>query len=305
MTPPVIVVRDLAKWYASGPAVDGLSFIVPAGSVTAFLGPNGAGKTTTIRALLGLVHADRGEALVLGRPFSRLENPLRSVGVLLDGAGFHPARTARKHLRAVAAAAGIAPGRADEVLEVVDLGAAADRRVGGFSLGMRQRLGLATALIGDPELLVLDEPANGLDPAGMRWLRDFLTSFAASGRSVLVSSHVLSEVALVADEVVVIHRGRLVEQTSTDRLTTASVVVVRSPSAERLRRALVARGAAATLVGEDQLEVPAASVELVGSVAADEHVVLHGLGERTSTLEDVFLDLTARKEEHDAIAAAQ
>jgi ABC-2 type transport system ATP-binding protein len=205
----------------------------------------------------------------------------------------------------VAAAARAAPGRVDQVLEVVDLGAVADRRVGGFSLGMRQRLGLATALIGDPELLVLDEPANGLDPAGMRWLRDFLTSFAASGRSVLVSSHVLSEVALVADEIVVIHRGRLVEQTSTDRLTTASVVVVRSPSPDRLRRALVARGVAATLVGEDQLEVPGAPVELVGSVAADEHVVLHGLGERTSTLEDVFLDLTARKEEDDAIAAAQ
>ena len=305
MAPPVIVIRDLAKWYASGPAVDGLSFTVPAGSVTAFLGPNGAGKTTTIRALLGLVHADRGESLILGRPFSRLENPLSRVGVLLDGAGFHPARTARKHLRAVAAAARAAPGRVDEVLEVVDLGAAADRRVGGFSLGMRQRLGLATALIGDPELLVLDEPANGLDPAGMRWLRDFLTSFAASGRSVLVSSHVLSEVALVADEVVVIHRGRLVEPTSTDRLTTASVVVVHSPSPDRLRRALVARGVAATLVGEDQLEVPGAPVELVGSVAADEHVVLHGLGERTSTLEDVFLDLTARKEEDDAIAAAQ
>jgi len=305
MAPPVIVIRDLAKWYASGPAVDGLSFTVPAGSVTAFLGPNGAGKTTTIRALLGLVHADRGESLILGRPFSRLENPLSRVGVLLDGAGFHPARTARKHLRAVAAAARAAPGRVDEVLEVVDLGAAADRRVGGFSLGMRQRLGLATALIGDPELLVLDEPANGLDPAGMRWLRDFLTSFAASGRSVLVSSHVLSEVALVADEVVVIHRGRLVEPTSTDRLTTASVVVVRSPNPDRLRRALVARGVAASLVGEDQLEVPGAPVELVGSVAADEHVVLHGLGERTSTLEDVFLDLTARKEEDDAIAAAQ
>jgi ABC-2 type transport system ATP-binding protein len=305
MTPPVIVVRDLAKWYASGPAVDGLSFIVPAGSVTAFLGPNGAGKTTTIRALLGLVHADRGEALVLGRPFSRLENPLRSVGVLLDGAGFHPARTARKHLRAVAAAARTSHHRVDEVLDLVDLSADADRRVGGFSLGMRQRLGLATALIGDPELLVLDEPANGLDPAGMRWLRDFLTSFAASGRSVLVSSHVLSEVALVADEVVVIHRGRLVEQTRTDRLTTASVVVVRSPDRERLRRALVSRGMDAALVGEDELEVPAAPVELVGRVAADERVVLHGLGERTSTLEDVFLDLTSRKEEDGALSPAQ
>ncbi len=212
MTLPPIEVSGLVKRFGAQRAVDDLSFAVPAGRVVGFLGPNGAGKTTTLRVLLGLVTADAGDARIGGRPFAELARPAETVGALLDGGLLHPGRSGRDHLRALARAADLPEARVGEVLRLVGLEAAADRRAGGYSLGMRQRLGLATALLGDPAVLVLDEPANGLDPQGIRWLRGLLRGLAAEGRAVLVSSHGLAEVARTADEVVVIHRGRSVLQ---------------------------------------------------------------------------------------------
>jgi ABC-2 type transport system ATP-binding protein len=205
-----IEVSGLTKHFGGLTAVDDLSFTVDAGTVTGFLGPNGAGKTTTLRMLLGLVRPDAGTALINGLAYQRLPQPAATVGAVLDAAGAHPARTARDHLRVHAMGADIDPGRIDEVLDVVELTAAADRRVGGFSLGMHQRLGLATALLGDPEVLILDEPTNGLDPAGVRWLRDLVRDLASRGRAVLVSSHLLAEVQHTVDHVVIVDHGRLV-----------------------------------------------------------------------------------------------
>jgi ABC-2 type transport system ATP-binding protein len=207
-----ITVDGLTKRFGAVAAVDDLSFEISGPSVTGFLGPNGAGKTTTLRMLLGLVAPDRGQALIEKRRYAELTDPVRIVGALLEATSFHPGRSARNHLRVVARAAGLPDGRVDEVLEQVGLADAARRRVGGFSLGMRQRLGLATALIGRPEVLVLDEPTNGLDPAGVRWLRNLLRDMAAEGCTVLVSSHLLAEVAQTVDRVLVIDRGRLVAE---------------------------------------------------------------------------------------------
>ena len=205
----VLSVRDLTKRYGDVVAVDGLTFALEPGTITGFLGPNGAGKTTTLRILLGLAQPTAGEALVFGRRYHELEHPTHRVGAVLESGDFDPGRSGRNHLRALALATGIGFDRVDELLALVELEAAADRAVRTYSLGMRQRLGLAGALLGDPELLLLDEPANGLDPAGVHWLRGFLRQFAASGRTVLVSSHVLAEVAQTVDAVVIIDRGRL------------------------------------------------------------------------------------------------
>ena len=206
----VVTVRSLTKRFGDIVAVDDLSFSLEAGTVTGFLGPNGAGKTTTLRLLLGLAEPTAGEALVFGRRYRDLDHPARRIGAVLESNDFHPGRTGRNHLRVLATAAQIPLGRVDEVLGRVELAAAADRRVRTYSLGMRQRLGLATALLGDPELLVLDEPANGLDPAGVHWLRGFLRRFAEQGRTVIVSSHMLAEAALTVDEVAIIDHGHLV-----------------------------------------------------------------------------------------------
>jgi ABC-2 type transport system ATP-binding protein len=204
-----LTVRGLHKRFGAVHAVDDLSFDVTSGHVTAFLGPNGAGKTTTLRILLGLVRQDRGEALIGGRTYARLTHPRRTVGAVLEATGFHPGRTGRDHLRVLAQVTRVSPSRVDEVLDQMHLTADADRRVRGYSLGMRQRLGLAAALLGSPDVLILDEPGNGLDPAGMAWLRGLLRELAAQGHTVLVSSHVLAEVAQTADHVVIIHRGQL------------------------------------------------------------------------------------------------
>jgi ABC-2 type transport system ATP-binding protein len=214
-----IEVRGLVKRFGAVTAVDGLSFVVRPGTVTGFLGPNGAGKTTTLRMLLGLVAPDAGTALIHGRSYLDLASPCSSVGAVLEATGFHPGRTARSHLRIQALAAGVDPSRAEDVLDLVDLSPAGNRRVGEFSLGMRQRLGLATALLADPDVLILDEPANGLDPEGVRWLRDLLRGFAAEGGTVLVSSHLLAEVAQTVDSVVIISRGRLVASGPVAELT--------------------------------------------------------------------------------------
>jgi ABC-2 type transport system ATP-binding protein len=206
----VLSAVDLTKRFADVTAVDHLSFDVPAGTITGFLGPNGAGKTTTMRLLLGLAAPTSGRALVFGRPYAELQRPGTRVGAVLEAADLHPGRTGRDHLRALAPLVDAGPGRVEEVLRLVDLTSSADRRARGYSLGMRQRLSLAAALLGDPELLVLDEPANGLDPEGVRWLRDFLHAFAAEGRTAFVSSHLLAEVAQTVDRVVIVDHGRLV-----------------------------------------------------------------------------------------------
>ncbi len=216
---PVVTVSSLTKRYGELVAVDDLTFSLEPGAVIGFLGPNGAGKTTTLRLLLGLAEPTAGEALVFGRRYRELDQPARRVGAVLESNDFDPGRSGGDHLRALALAAEIPRRRVDEVLELVELEAVADRRVKTYSLGMRQRLGLAAALLGDPELLVLDEPANGLDPAGVHWLRNFLRSFAEEGRSVLVSSHVLAEVAQAVDQVMIIDRGRLVAAARLDELT--------------------------------------------------------------------------------------
>lgn len=216
---PVVRIGSLSKRYGDVVAVDDVTFSLDAGTVTGLLGPNGAGKTTTLRLLLGLAEPDAGEALVFGRRYRDLDEPARRVGAVLESNDFHPGRSGRNHLRMLAMAAGIPPRRLEEALALVEIEAVADRRVKTYSLGMRQRLGLAGALLGDPELLVLDEPANGLDPAGVHWLRSFLHGFAARGGTVLVSSHVLAEVAQAVDQVVIIDRGRLVAMAPLDALT--------------------------------------------------------------------------------------
>jgi ABC-2 type transport system ATP-binding protein len=287
----VLVAEGLTKRYGKVLAVDDLSFQVRSGTITGFLGPNGAGKTTTLRIFLGLVHPTSGTATIDGQPYMRLEQPTR-VGAVLEATGFYPGRSGRDHLRAFATAGRIPGRRVDEVLTVVGLEGAANRRVGGYSLGMRQRLGIATALLGEPEILILDEPANGLDPDGIRWIREFMRGFVHDGRTVLVSSHVLAEVAQVADEVVIIDKGRLVAQASVAELTerTAGAVRVRSPQADRLRELL---GADATVESDGVLLVQGRTAAEVGELAAANAIVLHELVQETATLEQAFLELTA------------
>jgi ABC-2 type transport system ATP-binding protein len=288
----LIEVDALSKRFGRTQAVADLSFRVEPGSITGFLGPNGAGKSTTLRAILGLVHPDAGSATVLGVPYVGLDRPLHRVGAVLEASEVHPGRNGRNHLRVLAAAAGLPRSRVDEVLALVELSTAARRRVKGYSLGMRQRLGLASALLGDPEVLVLDEPANGLDPAGIRWLRDFLRALAAEGRTILVSSHVLAEVAQTVDRVVIIHRGRLVQQSSiADVLAGAQGgTVVRSPEPERLRGVLAANGGTVHAAGDGL--VVGLPPERVGELAAANGIVLHELRVEQATLEEVFLELT-------------
>ena len=289
----MIDVRGLSKRYGNVLAVDDLSFRAEPGTITGFLGPNGAGKSTTLRSALGLVHPDSGGVTVLGVPYQRLDKPLHRVGAVLEASEVHPGRSGRNHLRILATAAGIPRSRVDEVLGLVELSAAARRRVKGYSLGMRQRLGLASALLGDPEVLVLDEPANGLDPAGIRWLRDLLRSLAAEGRTVLLSSHVLAEVSQTVDRVVIIHRGKLVRQGSIAEVLAGAegATRVRSPDANRLAALLAARGSTVTDLGEGALAVDAPP-EQVGELAAANAVVLHELTVEQATLEEVFFELT-------------
>ena len=289
----MIEVEGLSKRFGKTQAVAGLSFRVEPGTITGFLGPNGAGKSTTLRSVLGLVHPDAGAATVLGVPYRKLDRPLHRVGAVLEASEVHPGRSGRNHLRVQAAAARLPRSRVEEVLTLVELSAAAKRRVKGYSLGMRQRLGLATALLGDPEVLVLDEPANGLDPAGIRWLRDLLRSLAAEGRTILVSSHVLSEVAQTADRVVIIHRGRLIQQATIAEVLAGAqgATRVRSPEATRLRDLLAAEGGTVTAVDGATLAADLPP-ERIGELAAANGIVLHELTVERATLEEVFLELT-------------
>ena len=289
----VIEVVDLRKRFRKTTAVDGLSFRVREGRITGFLGPNGAGKTTTLRILLGLVHPTSGRATIDGRRYRDLDDPSGRVGAVLEATNYHPKRSGRNHLRMLAAAAGIGTARVDELIDFVGLANVSRRRVGGYSLGMRQRLSVAGALLGDPELLVLDEPANGLDPEGIRWLRDFLRAVAGQGKTIFISSHVLAEVQQLADEVVIMHHGRLVAHESVEdlRARAAGGTRVRSPDAARLREALARGGIEASGDG-DRLLTPAPS-ERVGEIAAANSIVLHELTAESSTLEEAFLELTA------------
>jgi ABC-2 type transport system ATP-binding protein len=285
----------LTKRYGSVTAVDDLSFSVRDGAVTGFLGPNGAGKTTTLRMILALARPTAGHATVLGQPYVKLDEPARVVGANLEIAGAHPGRNGRDHLRALAAMAGLPRSRVDEVLRLVELESAAGRRAGKYSMGMRQRLGLAATLLGDPQVLVLDEPSNGLDPQGIRWLRDFLRGMAAEGRTVLVSSHVLAEVAQTVDDVVVIHRGRLVDQGPVSRLTAGGRVLARTPQPEALLAALEQAGLTAGVDGQELL-VDADDPARVGEVAFAAGVPLHELTTRATSLEEAFLALTSDPE---------
>jgi ABC-2 type transport system ATP-binding protein len=273
--------------------VDNLSFKVRSGAVTGFLGPNGAGKTTTLRMVLGLARPTAGHATVDGRRYAELRDPALCVGANLEVAGAHPGRSGRNHLRALATMAGLGRSRVDEVLRLVELEDAADRRVGKYSMGMRQRLGLAATLLGDPEILVLDEPANGLDPRGIRWLRDFLRAMAADGRTVLVSSHVLAEVAQTVDDVLVIHHGRLVRQGPISQLTARGTVLVRAADTSRLRQALDRAGLSAAARGDGALLVETDDAARVGELAHAADVALHELTPLSASLEEVFLALTA------------
>ena len=288
----MIEVENLSKRFGKTQAVAGLSFRVEPGTITGFLGPNGAGKSTTLRSILGLVHPDAGKAVVLGVPYRRLDRPLHRVGAVLEASEVHPGRTGRNHLRVLATAAGLPRSRVDEVLTLVELTAGGRRRVKGYSLGMRQRLGLAAAMLGDPEVLVLDEPANGLDPAGIRWLRDLLRALAAQGRTILVSSHVLAEVAQTVDRVVIIHRGRLIQQASIAEVLAGAhgATRVRTPDAARLQELLAAEGVEVNDAdGALLVDLPP---ERVGEIAAQHGVVLHELTVERATLEEVFLELT-------------
>jgi len=291
----VVAVDSLTKHFGKFVAVDGLAFELAPGTVTGFLGPNGAGKTTTLRMLLGLARPTRGTALVFDRPYRELDHPIRRVGAVLEASDFHPGRRGRDHLRMLALATETPTARVDEVLRMVELEHAARKRVKTYSLGMRQRLALAAALLGDPELLVLDEPANGLDPEGVRWLRDFLRAFAAEGKTVFVSSHVLAEVAQTVDRVVIINKGRLVTESPLNELTAraAGAVRVRTPQRAQFEGVLNAAGLQTTALKDDELLVAGASSARVGGLAAQAGIELHELVQETTSLEEVFLGLTS------------
>lgn len=296
IAPTAIEVVGLTKRFGPTIAVQDLSFSVAYGRIAGFLGPNGAGKTTALRALLGLLRPTAGVARLAGQRYRDLADPAGTVGAALDGGACHPGRSARQHLRALARAAGVAEGRVEDLLGLVGLEGAADRRAGGYSLGMRQRLGLAVALLGDPGILVLDEPANGLDPEGTRWLRGLMRSFAAEGRAVLVSSHVLGEVAQSVDEVVIISSGRSVLQASLDRLLAehTSGARVAGPGAALLGERLRAEGAHVVVEGPQALSVRDRSVTEVGRAVADGQLVITELSPLSSSLEDIYLELTTK-----------
>jgi len=288
----VIEVRALTKSFGDQNAVDGLTFSAPAGKVTGFLGPNGAGKTTTFRCLLGLAEPTSGTALIAGHRYRDLESPRRRVGAVLESNGFHPARTARDHLRVIARAARLDTARIDPLLEVVGLTGAADRRVGGYSLGMRQRLGLATAMLGDPEVVVLDEPANGLDPEGVSWVRRILRIWADEGRTMLVASHVLAEVGQVVDRVVIIRAGKLVAETDIADLT-ASRVTVRVDRVEPMLSALRAQGADHALLADGAISITGRDTAEIGGIASRAGVTVTELSKQNTgdSLEAMFLEV--------------
>ena len=303
----MIDVRELTKHYGGKLAVDQLSFTVEPGRVTGFLGPNGAGKSTTMRLVLGLDHPDAGSATIDGRPYRDLAQPLRTVGALLEAKSVHPGRSARNHLLFLAQTQGLPRARVDEVLGLVGLGEVADKRAGSFSLGMSQRLGIAAALLGDPRVLLLDEPVNGLDPEGVLWIRNLMKQLAAEGRTILVSSHLMNEMAVTADYLIVIGRGRLITESSTEDViarSTAKSVRVRAPDAARLAELITRAGGTAvpggavtpgvppSANGAGVLTVTGMGAARIGELAASASIVLHELTPLAS-LEGAFMELTS------------
>lgn len=290
-----IVVQGLSKNFGPVNAVRNLDFTVEPGSVTGFLGPNGSGKTTTLRMILGLITPSAGAATINGLPFARLTNPATVVGAVLEAQSFHPGRTARDHLRSYAAAMNVPDQQADQVLELVGLSSAATRKVGGFSLGMRQRLALATALLGDPQVLVLDEPSNGLDPEGIAWLRGFLKSFAATGRTVLVSSHLLREMEYTVDQVVIVSQGQCVYNGNLEQLRSAqrSRVLVQAADPNRLVGTLQQTGLTVEYLPDGRLAVLDSDSRTVADLALQAGVALYGMQDERIDLEQLFFQLTS------------
>ena len=296
-----IEVHGLTKRFGDVLAVDDLTFTVEPGKVTGFLGPNGAGKSTTMRIVLGLDRPSAGTALIDGRPFAAAHEPLRQVGALLDATSVHGGRTGRNHLRVAARSNGIAEGRVEQVIEQVGLGKAARRRIGGYSLGMLQRLGIAAALLGDPRVLLFDEPVNGLDLDGVRWIRDLLRGLADQGRTVLVSSHLLSEMQHTADRLIVVGRGRLIAHATTEEILRGlggRQVCVRSSRLDELFARLQDHGLDTTRAGAQELRVEAGSAEEVGALAHAWGIPLDHLAEAEMSLEEAYLRLTAGSVEH-------
>ena len=291
----MIEAKGLTKHYGDKRAVEQLSFTVRPGVVTGFLGPNGSGKSTTMRMIMGLDAPTAGDVTVKGKHFKNLQWPLREVGALLEAKAIHPGRSARSHLKMLAQTNHLEDSRVDELLELVGLSAVANKRAGKFSLGMRQRLGIAAALLGDPEILLFDEPVNGLDPDGIRWVRNLLKGLAREGRTVFVSSHLMSEMALTADEVVIIGKGKLISQTSIEDLlaqSTENYVRVRAPEATKLKTALEHQGAAVVLEDDGSLSVRGANEVAIGELAATMSLVLHELAPQSASLEEAFMELT-------------
>src|SRR5438874_1684857 len=302
----MIEAKGLTKRYGGTVAVDDLSFTVPPGQVTGFLGPNGAGKSTTMRLILGLDAPDSGSVTVGGRPYAAYRRPLFQAGALLEAKAFHGGRSARDHLLCLALSNGIGRTRVDEVLDLVGLRSTGRRRAGGFSLGMSQRLGIAAALLGDPPVLMLDEPVNGLDPEGVVWIRTLLRTLAAEGRTVLLSSHLMSEMAMTADRLVIIGRGRLIaEATMAEFLAdgSGSSVTVRSPQTSALATLLTARGATVTRQDADTLAVTGTTAEAIGELARAGGLTLTGLTAHQATLEDRYMDLTREAADYRAASA--
>jgi ABC-2 type transport system ATP-binding protein len=297
----VIEAKHLTKRYGQRAAVDDLSFTVRPGIVTGFLGPNGSGKSTTMRMIMGLDHPDAGRSTVNGRTYHELRWPLREVGALLEAKAIHPGRPAWAHLWMLAQTNDIPRGRVDEVISMVGLESVAGQRAGKFSLGMSQRLGIAAALLGDPGVLILDEPTNGLDPDGIRWARLLLRRLASEGRTVFLSSHLMSEMALTADEVIIIGRGRFLAQRPIAEITAQSparFVRVRSPQLELVRSALDSRGAETTSQDDGSLTVRGLDGAAIGEIAARQGLVLHELAPQTASLEEVFMELTNAEVEY-------
>ncbi|MBB3049730.1 ABC-2 type transport system ATP-binding protein [Prauserella isguenensis] len=298
----MIEAQSLTKRYGDKLAVDDLSFTVETGRVTGFLGPNGAGKSTTMRMMLGLDNPTGGVVTIGGKRYSELHHPLRTVGALLEARWVHPNRSARAHLAWMAKSNKISPKRVDEVLDIVGLSEVANKRAGGFSLGMSQRLGIAGALLGDPEVLLFDEPVNGLDPEGILWIRKFMQRLADEGRTVFVSSHLLSEMALTATNLVVIGKGKLISQSTTEEFVaraTDSTVKVRSPHLDRLRPALDRVGATVTPT-DDGLLVAGVAGEKIGELAMENQATLHELAPQQGSLEQAFMQITGDSVEYHA-----
>ncbi|QBI55226.1 ABC transporter ATP-binding protein [Streptomonospora litoralis] len=302
----MISLRDLTKRYGGKVVVDRLSVDLAPGKVTGFLGPNGAGKSTTMRMVMGLDHPSAGQALIDGKHYAELRHPMRRIGALLDAKAVHPGRTARNHLTAMARSNGLPLRRVDEVLETVGLTEVANRRAGKFSLGMGQRLGIAGALLGDPEILMFDEPVNGLDPDGVRWVRGLMRSLAAEGRTIFVSSHLMSEMQTTADQLVVIGKGKLIADAPISEVierSSLTAVRVRTPSPEELEKQLLVAGMRVENRGSDELIVHGGTLDAIGGVAHQTGVRLNELSPRSASLEQAYMELTASSVEFGAPSA--